>query len=154
MAAHEGAVSSGAVQPAGERGAFLAAATGGDDVLRREVESLLMWDATDGSVLERPASATMGRTLSHPAPAAVSPYEVVAALDAALQAREAVHPRKSQVVELRFFGGVSIDETAEALKVSPETVKRDWKLAKLWLLGVRGEQGVMSANSPPKGETV
>jgi RNA polymerase sigma factor (sigma-70 family) len=45
----------------------------------------------------------------------------------------AVDPRKSQVVELRFFGGLSIEETAEVLKVSPETVKRDWKLAKAWL---------------------
>ena len=37
-------------------------------------------------------------------------------------------------MELRFFGGLSVEETAEALKVSPETVKRDWKLAKVWLL--------------------
>ena len=56
------------------------------------------------------------------------------ALDAALQALEAVHPRKSQVVELRFFGGLSIEETGEALDVSPDTVKRDWRFAKLWLL--------------------
>ena len=47
------------------------------------------------------------------------------ALDAALQALEAVHPRKSQVVEPRFFGGLSIDEPGEALAVSPDTVKRD-----------------------------
>ena len=45
----------------------------------------------------------------------------------------AVDPRKSQVVELRFFGGLSVKETAEVLKVSPETVQRDWKLAKSWL---------------------
>ena len=56
------------------------------------------------------------------------------ALDAALQALEAVHPRKSQVVELRFFGGLSIEETGEALHVSPDTIKRDWRFAKLWLL--------------------
>jgi RNA polymerase sigma-70 factor (ECF subfamily) len=55
-------------------------------------------------------------------------------LDDSLNALTAVDPRKSQVVELRFFGGLSVDETAEVLKVSPETVKRDWKLAKLWLL--------------------
>ena len=46
----------------------------------------------------------------------------------------AVDPRKSQVVELRFFGGLSAEETAEVLKVSPDTVLRDWKLAKVWLL--------------------
>jgi RNA polymerase sigma-70 factor (ECF subfamily) len=56
------------------------------------------------------------------------------ALDAALLALEAVHPRKSQVVELRFFGGLSGEETAEALHVSLDTVKRDWRFAKLWLL--------------------
>ena len=55
------------------------------------------------------------------------------ALDDALRALEAVHPRKSQVVELRFFGGLSVEETAEALKVSPITVIRDWNNAKAWL---------------------
>jgi RNA polymerase sigma factor (TIGR02999 family) len=56
------------------------------------------------------------------------------ALDDALQALETVHPRKSQVVELRFFGGLSLEETGEALHVSVDTVKRDWRFAKLWLL--------------------
>ena len=55
------------------------------------------------------------------------------AIDDALIALAAVDPRKSQVVELRFFGGLSVKETAEVLKVSPETVQRDWKLAKSWL---------------------
>ena len=61
------------------------------------------------------------------------PLADVVALDEALTALDAVDQRKSQVVELRFFGGLSIEETAEVLKVSPETVKRDWKLAKAWL---------------------
>jgi RNA polymerase sigma-70 factor (ECF subfamily) len=56
------------------------------------------------------------------------------ALDDGLKALAAVDPRKSDVVELRFFGGLSVEETAEVLKVSSETVKRDWKLAKVWLL--------------------
>ncbi len=56
------------------------------------------------------------------------------ALDDALSAPAAVDKRKSQVVELRFFGGLSAQETAEVLKVSPDTVLRDWKLAKVWLL--------------------
>ena len=55
------------------------------------------------------------------------------ALDEALENLAAVDQRKSQVVELRFFGGLSIDETAEVLKVSPGTVMRDWTLAKAWL---------------------
>jgi len=56
------------------------------------------------------------------------------ALDDALDALAALDPRKSQVVELRFFGGLTLEETAEALKVSEATVARDWRLAKTWLL--------------------
>jgi RNA polymerase sigma-70 factor, ECF subfamily len=55
------------------------------------------------------------------------------ALDDALKALEAVEARKSQVVELRFFGGLSVEETAEVLQVSPDTVHRDWRFAKAWL---------------------
>ena len=55
------------------------------------------------------------------------------ALDDALSALTAIDPRKGQVVELRFFGGLSVKETADVLKISPETVQRDWKLAKSWL---------------------
>jgi RNA polymerase sigma factor (TIGR02999 family) len=55
------------------------------------------------------------------------------ALDDALTALTAVDPRKGQVVELRFYGGLSVEETAEVLKVSVETVMRDWRLAKVWL---------------------
>jgi RNA polymerase sigma-70 factor, ECF subfamily len=55
-------------------------------------------------------------------------------LDDALNALAAIDPRKAKVVELRFFGGLSPEETAEVLKVSPDTVFRDWRLAKVWLL--------------------
>jgi len=55
-------------------------------------------------------------------------------IDQALHRMAAVDRRKSEVVELRFFGGLSVKETAEVLKISPETVMRDWKLAKAWLL--------------------
>jgi len=55
------------------------------------------------------------------------------ALDDALQTLAAFDARRSQVVELRFFGGLSVEETAEVLRVSPETVMRDWKVAKAWL---------------------
>jgi RNA polymerase sigma factor (TIGR02999 family) len=58
----------------------------------------------------------------------------VLALDEALEALAVIDPRKSQVVEMRYFGGLSIEETAEALGVSVRTVKRDWTMAKLWLL--------------------
>jgi len=63
------------------------------------------------------------------------------ALDDALKALATIDPRQSQVVELRFFGGLSVEETAEVLKVSPETVMRDWKLSKAWLLrAMNGEK--------------
>jgi RNA polymerase sigma factor (sigma-70 family) len=55
------------------------------------------------------------------------------ALDDALKALEVLDARKSRVVELRFFGGLSVQETAAVLKVSEETVMRDWKMAKSWL---------------------
>jgi RNA polymerase sigma factor (TIGR02999 family) len=61
-------------------------------------------------------------------------YDLVA-IDEALKRLAALDQRKSQVVELRFFGGLSVKETADVLKVSPDTIMRDWKLAKAWLLG-------------------
>ena len=66
----------------------------------------------------------------------ISPEQAqdVVALDEALQALALVDSRKSQVVELRFFGGLTVEETAEVLKVSSDTVIRDWRLAKVWLL--------------------
>jgi RNA polymerase sigma factor (TIGR02999 family) len=56
--------------------------------------------------------------------------EDLVAVDDALQALAKLHQRKSQVVELRFFGGLSVEETAAVLDVSPQTVMRDWKLAR------------------------
>jgi RNA polymerase sigma factor (TIGR02999 family) len=56
------------------------------------------------------------------------------ALDDALKRLAEVDPRKSQVVELRFFGGLSVEETAAALKLSEKTVRRDWQFAKAWLM--------------------
>src|SRR5579872_1601601 len=55
------------------------------------------------------------------------------ALDDAMNALARLDPRKVQIVEMRFFGGLTVEETAEVLKVSPATVRRDWSIAKLWL---------------------
>ncbi|MEO8077852.1 MAG: ECF-type sigma factor [Acidobacteriota bacterium] len=66
-------------------------------------------------------------------PAAQPGADIVALDDAVCTLRE-MDPRKGQVVELRFFGGLSVEETAEVLRVSSDTVTRDWKLAKVWLL--------------------
>ena len=58
----------------------------------------------------------------------------VVALDDALKALAEIDPRKARIVELRFFGGLSVKETAEVVKVSSDTVMRDWKVARAWLL--------------------
>ena len=69
------------------------------------------------------------------------PRQDLIALDDALNALAAFDLRKSQVVEMRFFGGLSVEETAEALHVSADTVMRDWRLAKAWLVReLSGEQ--------------
>ena len=70
--------------------------------------------------------------------AAPSPAANLLELDDALKRLAALDPRKSQVVELRFFGGLNLEETAEALKVSTKTVQRDWDLARAWLYGELG----------------
>ena len=61
------------------------------------------------------------------------PGQDLVALDDALKALVTVDERKARVIELRFFGGLSVEETAAVLKVSVDTVMRDWKLAKAWL---------------------
>ena len=55
------------------------------------------------------------------------------ALDDALESLARIDPRRAKVIELRFFGGLSVEETGEALQVSPQTVMRDWRLARAWL---------------------
>jgi RNA polymerase sigma factor (TIGR02999 family) len=68
--------------------------------------------------------------------------EDLVALDEALSRLERIDPRASQVVELRFFTGLSERETAEALKISPSTLKRDWNFAKAWLFDQLGSAAV------------
>ncbi len=63
------------------------------------------------------------------------------ALDDALQSLAAIDPRKSQIVELRYFGGLSVKETAEALKIAPRTVLREWNLARAWLHRELSQEG-------------
>ena len=64
----------------------------------------------------------------------IGPTSDLVALDEAMNRLAVLDQRKSQVVEMRFFGGLSVEETAEVLKVSPETVLRDWRMSKVWLL--------------------
>ena len=77
---------------------------------------------------------------SLPAPGTERALEICA-LDDSLKAMAQKEPRRAQVVEMRFFGGLSVEETAEALQVSPQTVMRDWKLARAWLaIEMRGSK--------------
>jgi RNA polymerase sigma factor (TIGR02999 family) len=69
------------------------------------------------------------------------------ALDEALVSLAELDPRKGRVVELRYFGGLSVAETAEVLGISPETAKRDWKMAKAWLFGeLSGRKTALARN--------
>jgi RNA polymerase sigma factor (TIGR02999 family) len=82
-----------------------------------------------------------GRAADHvnldEAPEIASPSkdQGLVAADDALQVLEGVDPRKAKIVELRFFGGLTVEETAEVLNISPQTVMRDWKMARAWLMG-------------------
>jgi RNA polymerase sigma factor (TIGR02999 family) len=64
----------------------------------------------------------------------MAPHPDLVALDEALQRLESAYPRKSRVVELRYFAGMKLEEAAVVLGISRDTVKRDWRFAKLWLL--------------------
>jgi len=78
----------------------------------------------------RPQALDLTKTLD----VAQAKARELVALDDALNTLAEVDPRKSRIVELRFFGGLSVKETAEVVKVSPDTVMRDWKMARAWLL--------------------
>jgi RNA polymerase sigma factor (TIGR02999 family) len=71
-------------------------------------------------------------------PSPAGPRTDVVAVDEALEQFARLDPRAARVVELRYFGGLTVDETAEVMAMSPETVMRDWKLAKLWLARALG----------------
>ena len=73
-------------------------------------------------------------TLDDALAASPAPDLDVLALDRALEALASVDERKCRVIEMRFFAGMTVEETAEALRVSADTVKRDWRLARLWLV--------------------
>jgi RNA polymerase sigma factor (TIGR02999 family) len=83
-------------------------------------------------------------TLDEAAAVSVERAAELVALDDALESLAAFDQRKSQVVELKYFGGLTVEETAEVLQVSPETVARDWRLARTWLLRELSKTGASS----------
>jgi RNA polymerase sigma factor (TIGR02999 family) len=98
----------------------------------RLMRRILVDVARSKTYLKRGAGAIHTPLVDEMAVAAERAPDLVA-LDLALDALARIDDRKSRVVELRFFGGLTVDETAEALNVSPETVHRDWRMAKAWL---------------------
>jgi RNA polymerase sigma factor (TIGR02999 family) len=80
----------------------------------------------------RPAHVTLDVNIAAPEPEH-APLDLIA-LDDALDALGAIDPRKVRVIELRFFGGLTVEETAAVLDVAPDTVARDWRMARSWLL--------------------
>jgi RNA polymerase sigma factor (TIGR02999 family) len=82
---------------------------------------------------QKRGGGAMKITFDEGLPVASGRGQDLVALDDALEALAKLDERRSRVVELRSFGGLSVEETASVLKVSPETVMRDWKLAKAWL---------------------
>jgi len=101
-------------------------------VAARVMRRVLVDEARERAALKR-GGATWVQPLEENM-AAASPGVEITALDEALTALEQQDPRRAKVVELRYFGGLSIEEVAEVLQVSSDTVSRDWKRAKLWLL--------------------
>ena len=99
----------------------------------------ILVDAARARGYQKRGGAAQQVTLDEGRLGASGPSADIVALDEALTALAAVDRRKSQVVEMRFFGGLSIEETAEALGVAVRTVKRDWTMAKLWLLRELGK---------------
>ena len=93
----------------------------------------ILLDAARARVAGKRGGGGLRITLSDDVAASSEASDLIA-IDDALQALSQVDSRKAQVVELRFFGGLSVDEMAEVLKISPQSVKRDWKLARAWLL--------------------
>ena len=82
----------------------------------------------------QPADARAGTDLDDSFAAKSPNSDEIILLDEAMKELAAMDARKAQVVELKYFGGLTTEEIAEVLKVSPETVKRDWRFSRTWLL--------------------
>jgi RNA polymerase sigma factor (TIGR02999 family) len=102
-------------------------------IAARLMRRVLVDHARSRGYQKRGGGAVRVTFVEAPAEASVPAVDLVA-LDRALEGLALADPRKARVIELRFFGGLSVEETAEALHLSTDTIKRDWRLGKLWLL--------------------
>jgi len=98
----------------------------------RAMRQILVDHARRRSAEKRGGRSVRTTLADKEAPAAIEPEELLA-LDEALSRLESIEPRLAAVVELRFFGGLSVEETAAALDCSPRTIKRDWRKARAFL---------------------
>ena len=101
-------------------------------IAAQAMRRILVDSARRHTALKRGGSAE-NLSLDEAASISLEPDPILLPLDEALNELAEIDPQQSRIVELRFFGGLSIDETAEVLAVSPGTVMRDWTLAKAWL---------------------
>ena len=100
--------------------------------MRERHETRARSDQGDHGVQGIGAVQRLGDAHDDAATADVPPLEMLA-LDAALTELQSVAPRQAQIVELRYFGGLSVPEVAEALRMNPRSVDRDWAAARVWL---------------------
>jgi RNA polymerase sigma-70 factor, ECF subfamily len=96
-------------------------------------------DAARAKAYQKRGGGAVRVTFLEDLPVAGEPGLDLLAVDDALKALAAVDERKGRVVEMKFFGGLTVEEMADVLNVSPETVMRDWKFAKAWLLRELGD---------------
>lgn len=101
-------------------------------IAARSMRQILVERARARQALKRGGSRK-AITLNDALLASGEPSVDLLALDNALQALAALDPKQAEIVELRFFGGLTVEETAEVMKISPATVKRWWDLSKAWL---------------------
>ena len=94
----------------------------------------ILVDAARGRAAEKRGGHLIRMELNESIDAGPLPPDQLIRLDDALDALAQFDARKARVVELRFFGGLTVEETAEVLKISPETVIRDWKVSRAWLM--------------------
>jgi RNA polymerase sigma factor (TIGR02999 family) len=93
----------------------------------------ILVDAARAKAYQKRGAGGLNLSLDEALEVPNTPVQNFVALDDALNALEAIDPRKCKVVEMRFFGGMSMEEAAEALHLSIGTIKRDWRLARAWL---------------------
>lgn len=101
----------------------------------------ILIDHARGHVRDKRGGGAIQVSLNEVAVMAAEQAEDYVALDEALRALEALDAQKGRIVELRYFGGLNIEETAEVLKISPRTVRREWQRARAWLYRMISEGG-------------